>query len=110
MPPTSCFFRTRFVKNPSVLLAGALLFDEKIHQSSGKCCNIWFGLWDVGILQMFYLGAVLQRTIVDISRIFGTWFGGKDCGLCTFAEEVGGLDGFLFESAQNFEVFSNIQD
>jgi hypothetical protein len=26
------------------------------------------------------------------------------------AEEVGGLDGFLFGAAQNFEVFSNVQD
>jgi hypothetical protein len=26
------------------------------------------------------------------------------------AEEEGGLDGFLFEAAQKFEVFSNIQD
>ncbi len=26
------------------------------------------------------------------------------------AEEVEGLDGFLFEAAQNLEVFSNIQD
>jgi hypothetical protein len=26
------------------------------------------------------------------------------------AKEVGGLDGFLYEVAQNFEVFSNIQD
>jgi hypothetical protein len=25
-------------------------------------------------------------------------------------EEVGGLDGFLYEAAQDFEVFSNIQD
>jgi hypothetical protein len=44
---------------------------------------------------------------------FGARFGGKDCGLCPYnpsAEEVGGLDGFLYEAAQNFEVFSNSQD
>jgi hypothetical protein len=35
---------------------------------------------------------------------------GKDCPCNPSAEEVGGLDGFLYEAAQNFEVFSNIQD
>ncbi len=95
MPPTFCFFGTRFIKNPSLLLAVALLFDEKIRQSTAL---FWFGLRYVGILQMFYSRAVLQRTI-------------KDCGLCPYnpsAEEVGGLDGFLYEAAHNFEVFSNI--
>jgi hypothetical protein len=29
---------------------------------------------------------------------------------CLAAEEVGGFDRFLYEAAQNFEVFSNIQD
>jgi hypothetical protein len=43
-------------------LAGALLFDEKIHQSAALFC---FGLRDVGILQLFYPQAVLQRTVVD---------------------------------------------
>jgi hypothetical protein len=28
MPPTSCFFSTRFVLNPFFLWAGALLFDK----------------------------------------------------------------------------------
>jgi hypothetical protein len=36
------------VKNPFFLLAGALLFDEKIRQSAAL---FWFGLRDVGILQ-----------------------------------------------------------
>jgi hypothetical protein len=48
MPPTSCFFGTRFVLNPFFLLAGALLFDEKIRQCAAL---FWFGLRDVGILQ-----------------------------------------------------------
>jgi hypothetical protein len=39
-------------------LAGALLFDEKIHL---RIALFWFGLWDVGIL---HLQAVIQRTIV----------------------------------------------
>jgi hypothetical protein len=32
-------------------------------------------------------------------------FGGKDCGLCPYnpaVEEVGGLEVFLYEAAQNF--------
>jgi hypothetical protein len=43
-------------------LAGALLFDEKIHLSSTL---FWFGLQNDGIL---YLPALIHRTI-DISRI-----------------------------------------
>jgi hypothetical protein len=44
-------------------LAGALLFDEKIRQSTAL---FWFGLRDVGIL---YSQAVIQRTI-DVSPAF----------------------------------------
>jgi hypothetical protein len=43
-------------------LAGALFFDGKL------CQNIelfWFGMQDVGILQIFCSQAVIQRTIVD---------------------------------------------
>jgi hypothetical protein len=43
-------------------LAGALLFVEKIHQ---RTAEFWFGLRDVGILQIFYSRAVIQRAIVD---------------------------------------------
>jgi hypothetical protein len=43
-------------------LVGALLFDEKICQSAAL---FWFGLRVVGIIQIFYSYAVLQRTIVD---------------------------------------------
>ncbi len=58
MNPTSCLFRSRFVKNPFFLLAGALLFDEKIRQRTEL---FLFGLRDVGIL---HSRAVVQRTIV----------------------------------------------
>jgi hypothetical protein len=44
-------------------LAGALLFNEKIHQSDAL---FWFGLRDVGIL---YSQAVTQRTI-EVSPAF----------------------------------------
>jgi len=53
---TSCLFGSRFVWNPFFLLAGALLFDEKIRQRTAL-----FGLWDVGIL---HSRAIIQRTIV----------------------------------------------
>jgi len=42
-------------------LAGALLFDEKIRQ---RTALFWFGLRDVGILQIFYSQAVIPRKIV----------------------------------------------
>ncbi len=38
---------------------------------------------------------------------------GKDYGLQIYnpwSQQVGGLDAFLYEAAQNFEVFSKIQD
>jgi hypothetical protein len=62
-------------------LAVALLFVEKIHQSDAQ---FWFGLRIVGFLQISYTKAVIQRTIVVLSRIFGARFGGKDCGLCKY--------------------------
>jgi hypothetical protein len=69
-------------------------------------------LRNVGIRQIFYLQAIIQRTIVDFSRIFGARFGEKDLSLCPnmCAEKVEGLEAFLCEAAQNFEVFSNIQN
>ncbi len=62
MNPTSCLFGSWFVLNPFFLLAGALLFDEKICRSAAL---FWFGLRDVGILQIFYSRAVIHRTIAD---------------------------------------------
>jgi hypothetical protein len=76
-------------------LAVSLLFDEKISQSAAL---FWFGLQIVGFLQTFYSRAVIQRAIVVLSRIFGARFGGKD------------HDAFLYLAAQNFELFSNLQD
>jgi hypothetical protein len=45
--------------------------------------------------------------------MFEDRFSGKDCGSCLnhpSAKEVKGLDVFLYEMAQNFELFSYIQD
>jgi hypothetical protein len=87
-------------------LAGALSFDEKIRQSVAL---FWFRLRNDGIL---HLRAEIQRTI-DISPAFleHARFGKKDCGLRTCkprTEQSGGLEAFLHEVAQNFEVFSKI--
>ena len=49
-----------------------------------------------------------------LSHIFGVRFGGKDCGLCPWynpwSQQGGWLEAFLYEAAQNFDVFSKIQD
>jgi hypothetical protein len=45
--------------------------------------------------------------------LFRDRFGEKVYGLCSYypsAEEVGGVDVSLYEAAQNFEIFSNMQD
>jgi hypothetical protein len=100
MPPTSCFFSTRFVWNPFFLWAGALLFDKKIRQGAAL---FWFGLRNVGILLL------TSRPPKNNCRLT-YWepdLAEKICGLCPYnqsAEEVGGLDGFLHDAAQNFEV------
>jgi hypothetical protein len=43
-------------------LAAALLFVEKIRQSDAQ---FWFGLLNVGFLQIFYSQAIIPRTTVD---------------------------------------------
>ncbi len=48
-----------------------------------------------------------------LSRIIGALFGEKDRGLSTckpWTKQAGGLDAFLYEAAQNFEVVLNIQN
>ncbi len=67
-------FGLRFVQNPFFLLAGALLFDEKIHQSVAL---FWFGLRDVEFLQIFFSQAVIQRPIVDFPAFLETGFAEK---------------------------------
>jgi hypothetical protein len=81
-------------------LAGALLFVEKIPQ---KDTLFWFGLRDVEILQIFYSRAIIQRTIVDFPAFseHGLRFVPKQTVIRTSRR----LDSFLYEAAQNFEVF-----
>jgi hypothetical protein len=61
-------------------LAGALLFDEKIHQSAAL---FWCGLRPCGMLEFFkyVLTSRNPKTNVDFPAFFGDRFGGKDCGL-----------------------------
>jgi predicted transcriptional regulator of viral defense system len=69
-------------------------------------------LRDVGILQIFYSQAVTQRTIVDSSAFLDYGLVEK-IAVCVHTtrdphkQEVGL---FLYKAAQNFEVFSNIQN
>ncbi len=74
-----------------------------------KCCTIlvWIAGWWNSLLT-----SCKTKTNCWLSRIFGDRFGGKDCGLWPYnpSQQVGGLDAFLYEAAQNFEVFSKIQD
>jgi hypothetical protein len=88
-------------------LAGTLLFDEKIRQSSAL---LWFGLRNDGIL---YLQAAVPRTIVDSPAFLEHGLAWKDRGLWPYnpwSQQGGWLEAFLYEAAQNFELFSNIQD
>jgi hypothetical protein len=77
-------------------LADALLFDEKISQSAAV---FWFGLRDVGILQIFYsTPEPSSKEQLLTLRIFGARLGGKDCGLCPYnPSAAGGLEGFWYE-------------
>jgi hypothetical protein len=63
MNPTSCSLGSRYAYYPVFLLAGALIFDEKIRQSAAL---FWFGLRDFGIL---YSRAVIQRKIDVFSSV-----------------------------------------
>jgi hypothetical protein len=87
-------------------LAGALIFDEK---NPPKC----YTLRDAGVSSNILLTRRNPKTNCWLSRIFGDRFGGKDSGLwpCNlWSQQIEGLDAFFYELAQNFEVFSKIQD
>ncbi len=107
MNPTSCLFGSRFAKNPVFLLAGTLLFDEKIRQSAAL---FWFGLRDVGIL---YSQAVIQRTFDVSLPYFCNTVRQKRLQfehMQTVIQTSRRLYSFLHEAVQNFELLSNIQD
>ncbi len=75
------YFGSLFVLNPFFLLAGALLFDEKIFQSAAL---FWFGLRDVGILQIFYSRAVVHRTLLDSPAFLEHSSAEKNRSLCPY--------------------------
>jgi hypothetical protein len=61
----------------------------------------YFGL-DCGLLEFFKYSTLSCPPNIKcmVPAFLGGWFGGKDCGLCTYnppAEE----DGFLYEAARN---------
>jgi hypothetical protein len=74
----------------------------------------YFGL-DSGMLEFFKYSThnpSSKEQLLTLSHFWSpVWQ--KNCGLCPYNssnKEVGGFDGFLYEKARNFEVFSNIQD
>jgi hypothetical protein len=71
-------------------LAGALLFDEKIRQMTSI---IWFGLRDVGILQ---IQAVIQDTLVVSSAFLEHSSAEKIAAVhIETVKQAGGLQAFL---------------
>jgi hypothetical protein len=71
----------------------------------------WFGLRDAGIL---YLRAVIQRT-VDVSPEFLEHGSAEKIAACRYAnrglnKQEDCIEAFLHKAAQNFEIYSNIQD
>ncbi len=95
----------------SLLPIGWRIFNR--FKNSPKCCTIlvWIaGCWNSSNI---LLTSRYTKNNCLLSRIFGDLFDGKDCDFCPYnpsPEEVGGLEVFLYEAAQNFELFSNIQD
>jgi hypothetical protein len=80
-----------------------------------KGCTIlvWIGpLRVVGFLETFYSRAVIQRKIVD-SPAFLEHGSAEKIAVCTTQPVIPTswiIRGILYEVAQNFEVFSNIQN
>ncbi len=65
------------------------------------------------MMEFFLLASRNPKNNWYLSRIFGARFGEKDRGLSTckpWTQQAGGLEAFLHEAAQNFEVVLNIQD
>jgi hypothetical protein len=108
MLPTSCFFGTWFIKNPFFLLD-----DFYSMKKSAKVLH-YFGL-DCGMLEFFKYSAHEPCPKEKLLTLLHSWspVWREDNGLCPYnpsAEEVGGLDRFLYNAAQNVEVFQNIHD
>jgi hypothetical protein len=88
-------------------LAGAILFDEKIRQ---RAALFWFGMWDGGL---FYSRAVKSKEqYLTFWHFWGTvwWKRLRFVPIQTVIRTSRRLDSFLSEAAQNFKVFSIIQN
>jgi hypothetical protein len=83
-------------------LAGALLFDEKIHQSAAFFCL------DCGMLESFTHELQPKEQLMSL-RHFWCKVQRFD-HMQTLIQTSRRLDSFLHETAQNFELLSNIQD
>jgi len=91
-------------------LAVLLLFVEKIRQSAAL---FWFGLRFAGFLQTFYSQAVIPRTIVD-SPAFLEHGSAEKIAVCARTirdpNKEDDKRNFVYEAAQNLEIFTNIQN
>ncbi len=78
------------------------------YKNPRKCCTILVciaGRWNSSNILLMRRS---PKNNCRLSHISGARFDKKNCGLCPSnlsAEKVGGLDGFLYDVAQNFEVF-----
>jgi hypothetical protein len=102
MNPASCLLGSRLVYNPFFLLAGALLFDEKICQMTAQ---FWLGLRDVRII---HSQAVIQRTIF-VSPTFLEHGSAKKIAVCAHTnrhpnkQEDKGI--FVFSGSELWTLF-----
>ncbi len=72
---------------------------------------LYFGL-DSGMMEFFTYKPQSKEQLISFPRFWST-VRRKDRGLNTYkpwSEQAGGLDAFLHEAAQNFEVVTNIQN
>jgi hypothetical protein len=82
-------------------------------KNSPKCSAILVWLADCWFSSNILLTGRNPKNNFWLCRIFGARFGGKDCSLCPYnpwSQQGGWLEAFLYEAAQTFEVFSNIQN
>jgi hypothetical protein len=73
--------------------------------------QLYFGL-DCGMMEFFSYEPQSKEQVISLPH-FRSTVGEKDRGLCTckqWSEQAGGLEAFMHEAAQNFEVVSNIQN
>jgi hypothetical protein len=73
--------------------------------------QLYFGL-DCGMMEFFTCEQQSKEQLISLPHFWST-VRRKDCGLSTckpWTKKAGGLEAFLHEAAQNFEVLLNIQN